>query len=122
MNTAKAADFYSVTSVSGTDGNYEVVVRLKADHKVYNGHFPGNPIAPGVLLTDMVRRVAGTILGREMRLTSAGQIKFLQVVNPNAVGELTLNIKLTDGEHGHSLTCSAINKETTYFKLIGELV
>lgn len=121
MRTAEASDFFSITSVSGADGNYEVRVRLNPEHAVYAGHFPDNPIAPGVLLTDMVRRVAGQVSGREMRIVAARQIKFLNVVNPNTVGELILNIKLTEGEHGHILTCSAHHHETTYFKLIGEL-
>jgi 3-hydroxyacyl-[acyl-carrier-protein] dehydratase len=117
----RPADFFSTLSVHSEGSEHTVLVRLHADHAVYSGHFPGNPVAPGVLLTDMVRRVAGQIIGHDVRLASARQIKFLQVINPNVVRELVLNIRLNESEQGLSMTCSASAESVTYFKFIGEL-
>lgn len=121
MNMADAASFFTITEVIQSQTGHEVKVRLNPGHPVYEGHFPGNPVAPGVMLTDMVRRVAEHLLGRPVRLTSARQIKFLNVVDPGKVIELNLSTKITPGEQGHALVCSATSEGTTYFKIIGEL-
>lgn len=118
---AGAADFFTIVEVTPTESGYDVKARLNPDHPVYEGHFPGNPVAPGVLLTDMVRRVAGHILRKEVRLVAARQIKFLSVVDPRKVTQLNINIKFTPTEQGHALVCSATSEATTYFKIIGEL-
>jgi 3-hydroxymyristoyl/3-hydroxydecanoyl-(acyl carrier protein) dehydratase len=57
---------------------------VPADHPSLPGHFPGNPIVPGVLMLD---RVVAAVLdaapaGRKLRLVGVPSIKFVRALKP----------------------------------------
>ncbi|HJT97011.1 MAG TPA: hydroxymyristoyl-ACP dehydratase [Rhodanobacteraceae bacterium] len=54
-------------------------VRIAPDHPALPGHFPGNPIVPGVVLLD---RIAALIERDGRRLARLGAVKFLAPLRP----------------------------------------
>ena len=78
---------------------HSVVLRIAPEHPAFAGHFPGQPLLPGVLLLSEVLEAAlaepalARVLGACPRI---GVAKFLAPVRPGA--ELTL--QLTAGERG----------------------
>ena len=58
----------------------EFDVRVPANHPSLPGHFPGNPIVPGVLLLDVIVANLERATGR--RIVSLDQVKFLSVLRP----------------------------------------
>lgn len=75
----------------------EVTLKLQipVDHPSFAGHFPGQPIVPGVILLDEVMQAATRHMpGWDHALESGVTIpvcKFLQPVLPGAALELTLS-------------------------------
>ena len=73
-----------------------VTVHIAADHPAFQGHFPGNPLLPGVsLLAEVIEAVLrdaelSTLVGRRPRI---GIAKFLAPVQPGATLELHLHAK-----------------------------
>lgn len=66
-------------------------VRIALDHPSLRGHFPGNPIVPGVVLLDAVIANVEAAIGR--RINRVAQAKFHSALRPgeNAVAECFLN-------------------------------
>jgi 3-hydroxyacyl-[acyl-carrier-protein] dehydratase len=61
-------------------------VRIAATHPALPGHFPGNPIVPGVVLLD---RVAAAIeRARGARIARIASVKFLAPLKPDEDAEL----------------------------------
>jgi 3-hydroxymyristoyl/3-hydroxydecanoyl-(acyl carrier protein) dehydratase len=54
-------------------------VRIASSHPALPGHFPGNPIVPGVVLLD---RVAAALERTGTRLVRIGVVKFLAPLRP----------------------------------------
>lgn len=54
---------------------------MPADHPSLPGHFPGNPIVPGVLLLDAI--VANLERATGCRVVRLQQVKFLSVLRPD---------------------------------------
>ncbi|MCX6285740.1 MAG: 3-hydroxyacyl-ACP dehydratase [Bacteroidetes bacterium] len=75
---------------------YTVSVNLDSSHDIFKGHFPGNPILPGVCQVEMVRELVEDILGRKFMLSQAGQIKYFSVINPALNPLLQLNLRIND--------------------------
>ncbi len=115
-------DFYNIENKQALEANrYSVKVSLNPDAEVYKGHFPGQPVAPGACLTQMTKEVANGIIGKELILREAQQIKFLSTVNPQLTSTLLLDIELSETENGFRLKCVAKDDNTSYFKISGTL-
>jgi 3-hydroxyacyl-[acyl-carrier-protein] dehydratase len=85
--------FFKILSTSKDEEKTVVRVELEKDHKIYEGHFPGNPVVPGVCLIQMIREGLEVVLDKKLRLFAADEIKFLHIVNPLTANLLTLEIK-----------------------------
>jgi len=59
----------------------EAAFTIPADHPALAGHFPGNPIVPGVLVLAHVQKTLETRVG-PVRLTGLPQVKFLAPLRP----------------------------------------
>jgi 3-hydroxyacyl-[acyl-carrier-protein] dehydratase len=56
----------------------------------FRGHFPGNPLVPGVILTEAAAQTAGIAAGgtgRRYHLSAIRQMKFIRPVPPESVVE-----------------------------------
>ena len=94
------------------------VFRLDAAHPVYAGHFPGNPVLPGVCTLQIVRECLERGTGRRHRFTAIRECKFLGMIVPQADTLLDIDIRLADdGTAAKKVTCVVTNNEKTVLKL-----
>ena len=94
-------DFFSIKETQALENNaYKIVVQINSQHAIFKGHFPGNPIVPGVCLTQMVKEILETILQKSLNMNKADNIKFTAIVNPeiNSVLESKLSLKYLENE------------------------
>ncbi|HEX3844440.1 MAG TPA: hypothetical protein VHV80_08775 [Steroidobacteraceae bacterium] len=59
-----------------------LALAIAADHPSFEGHFPGTPVLPGVVLLDEAIRAIELADGGEPRCWRVGPVKFLRVVGP----------------------------------------
>ncbi len=67
----------------------------------FRGHFPGDPLVPGVILTEALAQTAGIAAGREgqsLRLSAIRQMKFPRAVRPGE--EIALRAEKMGGMAG----------------------
>jgi len=72
---------------------YESTLRVGADHPALPGHFPGAPLAPGVVLLERVLQSAEQWLGRPLTLKSLSQAKFTAPLLPECNAVLRLQLR-----------------------------
>ena len=63
-----------------------------ASEPFFRGHFPGNPLVPGVILTEAAAQTAGIAAGepgKTFHLSAIRQMKFLAPVLPDTTVEFT---------------------------------
>jgi 3-hydroxymyristoyl/3-hydroxydecanoyl-(acyl carrier protein) dehydratase len=58
----------------------------------FNGHFPGEPILPGVLQIDWALQFAGQMFGIDQPAAREFQVKFSRAVHPDDMLSLCLRI------------------------------
>ena len=71
---------------------YTSPLMISSAHPSLAGHFPGNPIVPGVVLLDHVEQTAREWLGRDVRVRGIPQTKFVQPLLPEQKAEIQLRL------------------------------
>lgn len=69
-------------------------IRINPGHEIFRGHFPGNPVVPGVCQVQMIRETIEAVTGLAGTLLDADNIKFLSVIIPDESILLELECKL----------------------------
>jgi 3-hydroxymyristoyl/3-hydroxydecanoyl-(acyl carrier protein) dehydratase len=66
---------------------------VPADHPAFAGHFPGNPIVPGVVLLDRALLFAEQMVGQAGLAWQVGNAKFFSPVRPEEALTFVLSTK-----------------------------
>mgnify|MGYP003586348840 FL=1 len=92
-------DFYTLESHEKTDnGGFIANIKLNQNHDIFNGHFPGNPVTPGVCMMQIVKELTEGFIGRKLFLKSASNVKFMAIINPFETPELALKLDIAESE------------------------
>ncbi|WAC15081.1 3-hydroxyacyl-ACP dehydratase [Dyadobacter pollutisoli] len=108
-------DIFTIIGIDSTADTIASEVRINAEHHLFEGHFPGTPVTPGVIQLQMVKTVLEQHLQKELQLKSVRTCKFLEVLNPNVTPVIRLNIKYKIQEV-IEVTASGVFEGTTFFK------
>ncbi len=100
--------FYTVKSLTVDGGNIQANLLLNADHAIFKGHFPGNPVTPGVVQLEILGEVLSDVLDQKVNLKTMGNCKFLAILNPAVNSEIEVKIS-------HSLTEENTHKVAAQF-------
>lgn len=72
-------------------------IALNPQHEVYQGHFPGDPICPGVCSIQTIRECAEVVLGRKLTINTVSQCRFSELLTPAKNIDLLLKLSLEQG-------------------------
>ena len=106
-------DFYRILSKQVTDNTAVVHIELNPDCKVYEGHFPGLPIAPGMCHLEMIRECASLVWQQAVRFGTIKRLKFMQPIDPRICTLLTLTLT----REGQNMTALLVSGEQDIVKL-----
>ncbi|WP_422082329.1 3-hydroxyacyl-ACP dehydratase [Ulvibacterium sp.] len=84
---------YNQDTVSST-------IQLNKEHPIFKGHFPGNPVMPGVCMIQIIKELTEKATGKQLFLKVSSNIKFMAIINPeeNDILHLILNISTDERE------------------------
>ena len=93
-------DFFTYSLTESTTDKLKARITIDGEHRLFEGHFPGFPVTPGVVLLEITRQILGKALGKDLMLSGAKDIKFTRPVIPAQHTEIDLemNIDKADGE------------------------
>lgn len=107
-------DYYIVDSEEINIPEAVFGIRLNPDCDVYRGHFPGNPISPGVCNIQMIKECAERMLGRKLFFKTLPVCRFKVLVSPVTHSELTVRLML-EGEN--NLSAKILDKDTVCLEM-----
>jgi 3-hydroxyacyl-[acyl-carrier-protein] dehydratase len=94
-------DFYTVISLENpSDSKFIAKIKVNQNHEVFKGHFPGNPIMPGVCMMQIIKELTEKITNSTLFMQSLSNVKFMSLINPYVSSELLLEIDLNITEDG----------------------
>lgn len=110
--------FYTIIHLDKTADLIRAQLKINPEHKVFEGHFPGMPVTPGVLQLEIIKEVLAEVFEKPVSLKNMSTCKFLAILNPNEVGPLDMQIKFI-GREDEILRTTILLKDdqNTYLKV-----
>ncbi|HTN47062.1 MAG TPA: hypothetical protein VL098_11995 [Flavipsychrobacter sp.] len=84
-------DFYTLDNAHADGNSFSATIRFNAAHAIFSGHFPGQPVVPGVCMIQIVKELLEECMERKILLTQAPQVKFLQLITPETAPVLLMS-------------------------------
>jgi len=93
---------------------------LLPDCCVYKGHFPGNPVAPGVCSIQMIKACAERMTGKPLFLGYIAQCRFSVLLTPQTTPLLRLHMQLSETEDIYHVKAVVCDDTKTYIEFKGD--
>ncbi|CAN5819481.1 3-hydroxyacyl-ACP dehydratase [soil metagenome] len=99
----------------------KATVVIDATHQIFEGHFPGHPVVPGVCMMQMIKEMMEEVIGRKTNLIKAHDLKFLALIDPSHNNNIQVNLKYSMEEDGSMIVNATLLKdELIHFKFRGQ--
>jgi 3-hydroxyacyl-[acyl-carrier-protein] dehydratase len=94
---------------------FTVRIELNSGHPIFRGHFPGNPVLPGVCTVQIIKELLENLFKRNLNLRKAGTIKYLSFINPEMNRVVCFDLQVKEGEEGQLISSVSVFHEATVF-------
>lgn len=112
--------FYSIIKEEKTEGQGTYHVAILPDCNVYEGHFPGDPVCPGVCNIETIKECAMMLTGKDLRIKSIKQCRLTTIATPTVCPEVDIQVNATDNNDGTMLIVATIaDDKQTYMTFKG---
>jgi 3-hydroxyacyl-[acyl-carrier-protein] dehydratase len=111
--------FYHINSATIIANTVVSEIHFNTDHAIFQGHFPGQPVVPGVCMMQIVKDFAEDIVRAKLTLTDGDNIKFLSVIDPHVNNVVHVAVKTELQGDQVSVTGSLSTEQLIFFKLEG---
>ncbi len=115
-------DFYHITHFNPSGDKLSAGIRLNPKHEIYKGHFPDQPVVPGVVQLQIIKELFEKVVLENLMMTEVIQAKYLRMITPEENQLLTIDLKWVKDETGkYLLNASVFDNEQTFTKLRAKL-
>lgn len=91
-------NLYTIQEFEIADKKITAQVFLNKNHKIFNGHFPDNPVMPGVCMIQIIKELTEKATSENLFMEKASNIKFMALINPEINPTLDLSIDFSKDE------------------------
>ncbi len=88
------------------DSDKKIIARVSANKKSpwFSGHFPEDPILPGIAEIHMVTETIAKVLQKDLSLQSLTRIKFKKIIRPGDILDIQAITGKTDNQYSFKIT------------------
>lgn len=109
--------FYSVKEFNFTDNQLKAVIELNPEHDVFKGHFPNNPVTPGVCMLQILKELTEQATNTNLFIKECSNVKFMALINPEVNAVLAITIDINQVEEKFKIKASASFDEIVALKV-----
>lgn len=109
--------FYKILEIHFNDNQLQAVIELNKEHNVFKGHFPNNPVTPGVCMLQIFKELTEQVTHKTLFIKECTNVKFMALINPETDPILQISIDIATVEAGFKIKASAKFNDTTALKV-----
>lgn len=107
--------FYTVIELTKGENAVDATIKLNASHAIFEGHFPNNPVTPGVVEMEIVKEILSLGLEKPLKMKTMSSCKFLAILNPINVENVHVKISITEMDDAFVRISGQLADDTTSF-------
>lgn len=116
-------DFYNILNFEATNDRVIARIALNKSHKIYGGHFPGQPVVPGVVQLQMVKEMMEKATGKSLFLVEIASAKYLNMINPMQSEKIDIEINFqANSVDQYKVDARILNDDLVFLKLKAHVV
>jgi 3-hydroxyacyl-[acyl-carrier-protein] dehydratase len=97
-------------------------IKLNPLHRIFEAHFPGRPVLPGVYMMQMVKEVVEAWANKKTKLTLGQDLKFLSVINPEENTLIQMELKISTEGEKIRIVAQLLSNAVVFFQFKGVFV
>lgn len=109
--------FYKIIGLEAKEDQIKTQLQLNPEHPIFKGHFPENPIVPGVCFIQIIKEILQDFYAATILIAKITNLKFLFPVDPREHREIEILLGLEDfGESQKVRVIASLPDETPVLK------
>ncbi|OEK09632.1 3-hydroxyacyl-ACP dehydratase [Flavivirga aquatica] len=96
-------NLYKINNLEAIDNSITANITINKDHVIFKGHFPDNPVMPGVCMMQIIKEITESIVEKKLFTRSASNIKFMAIINPFITPKLELKLDISETDEGYKV-------------------
>lgn len=115
-----AGKFYTIITQQQPDAqSVHTTIALNAAHPIFEGHFPNQPIVPGVCMMQIIQELVSGVVGKNLLIRKAANMKFLNMLDPVQQPQVNVEITYSTVEEGIKATAVIKHEAMVFLKFQG---
>lgn len=109
-------DFFYIVDFIETDKAFVYSIKLNKDHRIYQVHFPNNPVTPGACLVQITKELLEKQLSCTVVLRKIVNLKFIKILTPTESSLINVELSISQNADEIKVSANFKLKETIYTK------
>ena len=115
-------NYYKINDIIAGTEKTLFIISLKPDCNVYKGHFPENPISPGVCNIQMIKECAEWIVGKPLFMNHLQHCRLTTLITPLVYPQVEITILMEKKADVYKLKATIGKGGEIYLELKAELI
>ncbi|MHB8208513.1 hypothetical protein [Mucilaginibacter sp.] len=112
-------NLFTFTDLQAEGDNLKTTITLNAGHPIFKGHFPGQPVLPGVCMMQMVKEITEVYIDKKIQLQKARELKFLSIIDPIKHSSIQMELSIKNVNNEIKVDARLLNATILFFKFSG---
>ena len=116
-------NFYTINELELVENKIHASIKIDSNHSIFEGHFPNNPITPGVVEMEIVKEIVFEGIQKTLKMSKMSNCKFLAILNPLTSSEVNVKIDVLEHENKRiRISAQILDQQTVYLKIGAEYI
>ena len=116
-------NFYTINELEFVENKIQASIKIDSNHSIFEGHFPNNPITPGVVEMEIVKEIVSEGIQKTLKMSKMSNCKFLAILNPLTSSEVNVKIDVLEHENNRiRISAQILDQQTVYLKIGAEYI
>lgn len=109
-------NFFTISDLKAEQHKVVAAIELNAKHRIFDGHFPDNPVTPGVVQLQIVKEILEFHFKKDLVLKIISKCKFLNILNPGNTPSISVTIDFSLVDENIKINAVGEQGDTAFFK------